>query len=299
MQPYRTLPLLQPSAQPRTDLGKKAISHLKTQEDYFNMPREQPQYVPLILTAKAKQDDFMMKQKVRKPFETALASVVSVGGGEEEQGAAPRHSVSRAVRSNNEGGEGTVLQESSPSESNAEEKSKKNKKAGASSNVKKLNKSTFKIGGEIVQLKKPPENTAVSSDEAQPQIHLIRKHSAGNLLTEPDHEREEQLHLANRSAKGRSRSLGYTVYTTELDEDSDQVLLTADSALSLPPHPEVDQPDQAVECTVQLAEPAVQPEVSTVEVEHTIRLSHPKPKPEVQTVDVSQTVRVKRDYYMW
>lgn len=61
-QPYRTLPLLQPSAQPRTDLGKKAISHLKTQEDYFNMPRE-PQYVPQAVTARAK-DDFMMKQKV-------------------------------------------------------------------------------------------------------------------------------------------------------------------------------------------------------------------------------------------
>lgn len=296
MQPYRTLPLLQPSAQPRTDLGKKAISHLKTQEDYFNMPRE-PQYVPQAVTARAK-DDFMMKQKVRKPFETALASVVSGRGGEEEQGAAPRHTVSRAVKNKNEGGEGTLLQDSSLSEGSAEEKSKKNKKTGASSNVKKLNKSTFKIGGEIVQLKKPPENTVVSSDEAQPQIQL-RKHSAGNLLTVGDHEREEQLHLANRSAKGRSRSLGYTVYTTQLDEDSDQVLLTADSVRSLSPHPEVDHSDQAVECTVQLAQPAVEPEISTVEVEHTIRLSHPKPKPEVQTVDVSQTVRVKRDFYMW
>lgn len=300
MQPYRTLPLLQPSAKPGTDLGKSTISHLKTQDDYFMMPREQYMYVPQpqAVTARAKHDELMMKQKVRRPFEAALASVVSVGEGEEERGAAPRRSVSPTVRSNDQGGEGARLQDSSPSEGIAEDKSKKSKKEGASSNVKKINKSTFKIGGEIVQLKKPPENSVLSSDNAQPLIQL-RKHSAANLLTAGNNEQEEQIQIASRSAKGRSRSLGYTVYTTQMEEHSDQVLLTADSVLSLPPHPEADQSDQTVECTVQLAEPVVEPEVSTVEVEHTIRLSRPKPKSEVQSVDVSQTVRVKRDYYMW
>lgn len=64
-QPYRTLPLLQPSAKPRTDLGVSTISHLGTQEDYFTMPKE-PQYVPLpqAATVMAKQDEFLMKQKV-------------------------------------------------------------------------------------------------------------------------------------------------------------------------------------------------------------------------------------------
>ncbi|KAK8389024.1 hypothetical protein O3P69_020771 [Scylla paramamosain] len=300
-QPYRTLPLLQPSAKPRTDLGVSTISHLGTQEDYFTMPKE-PQYVPLpqAATVMAKQDEFLMKQKVRRPFEATLASVVSVGEGEgeEERGAAPRRRLSPVARRGDQGGQGIQLRDSSANEGNEEDKSKKSKKKDANTNVKKINKCTFKIGGEIVQLKKPPENSAMSSDDAPPQIQL-RKHSAGNLLTVGDSEREEQVRLASRSAKGRSRSLGYTVYTTQLEEHSDEVLLTADSVLSLPPHPETDQSEQAVECTLQLAVPPVEPEVSSVEVEHTIKLPHPKPMPQVQSVNVSETVRVKRDYYMW
>ncbi|MPC18612.1 hypothetical protein E2C01_011500 [Portunus trituberculatus] len=300
-QPYRTLPLLQPSAKPRTDLGVSSISHLGTQEDYFTMPKE-PQYVPMpqVATVMAKQDEFLMKQKVRKPFEAALTNVVSVGGGEEERGAALGRRLSSIARRIDQGGQGTQLdlEDSLANEGNEEDKSKKNKKKDANTNVKKINKCTFKIGGEIVQLKKPPENSAMSSDDASPQIQL-RKHSAGNLLTVDDSEREEQVRLASRSAKGRSKSLGYTVYTTQLEEHSDEVLLTADSVLNLSPHPETDQSEQAVECTIQLAAPPAEPEVSSVEVEHTIKLPHPKLMPQVQSVDVSQTVRVKRDYYMW
>ena len=293
MQPYRTLPLLQPSAKPRTDLGVSAISHLGTQEDYFMMP----QYVPQP-QAVAKQDELSMKQKVRRPFEATKASVVSVKEGEEERGAAPRCTLSPIAGSDDQGGDGIQSEEPSPSEGIGEDISKKNKKETPNKNVKKINKSTFKIGGEIVQLKKPPKNLLVNIDNVPPQIQL-RKHSEGNLLTVSGNDREEQVRLSSRSAKGRSRSLGYSVYTTQLDEHSEQVLLTADSILSLPPHPELDQSDQTVECTVQLREPIVEPETSTVETEHTIRLPQPKPKSEVQSVDVSQTIRVKRDYYMW
>lgn len=292
MQPYRTLPLLQPSAKPRTDLGVSSISHLKTQDDYFTMQRE-PQYVPQpqAVLAKAKQDEFIMKQKVRRQSEAALASVVSVGGGEEEYGGGSQRRHSLAARHNNEGGEGARSQESS------EDISKKSKKKDANADVKKINKFTFKVGGEIVQLKKPPASEATSSEDAAPQVQL-RKQSAGNVLIAEDCEREEQLLVASKSAKGRSRSLGYTVYTTQLEEDSDQVLLTADSVQSLTPRDAAAQSQQAVECTVQLAVPRSQ-NVNTVEVEHTVKLRPTKPKTEVQSVDVSQTVRVQRDYYMW
>lgn len=292
MQPYRTLPLLQPSAKPRTDLGVSNISHLKTQDDYFTMQRE-PQYVPQpqAVLAKAKQDEFMMKQKVRRQSEAALASVVSVGGGEEEYGAGTQRRHSLAARQNNEEREGGRTQESS------EDSSKKSGKKDANADVKKINKFTFKVGGEIVQLKKPPASEAASSEDAAPPVQL-RKHSAGNVLIGEDREREEQLLVASKSAKGRSRSLGYTVYTTQLEEDSDQVLLTADSLRSLTPRDAAAQSQQTVECTVQLAAPRNQ-NVSTVEIEHTVKLPPLKPKTEVQSVDVTQTVRVQRDYYMW
>lgn len=290
VQPYRTLPLLQPSAKPRTDLGVSTISHLKTQEDYITMSRE-PQYVPQpqAVLAKAKQDEFMMKQKVRRQSEAALTSVVSVGGGEEGRGAGAHRRLSLAARQSNKGGEGMMHAQEA---SSGEDSSQKSKKKDANSNVKKINKFTFKIGGEVVQLKKPPPSEAASSEEAKPQVQL-RKQSAGSLQTANDNEHEEQLRLASKAAKGRSRSLGYTVYTTQSEESPDQVLLTAD----VPPA-EPAQSQQEVECTVQLAVPRSH-EVSTVEVEHTVKLPSPKPKTEVQSVDVSQTVRVKRDFYMW
>lgn len=295
MQPYRTLPLLQPSAKPRTDLGKSNISHLKTQEDYFAMPKE-PQYVPQpqAVLAQAKQEEFIMKQKVRRQSEAALASVVSVGGGEEERRPWQQRRLSLATRQSNEGREGASTQESSSSEDG----SQKSKKKDAKSDLKKINKFTFKIGGEIVQLKKPPASEVASSEDAAPQVQL-RKQSAGSVLTADDHEHEERLRVASKLAKGRSRSLGYTVYTTQMEEDSEQVLLTADSVQSLTQHDAAAaQPQQTVECTVQLAGPPRQ-KANTVEVEHTVTLPTPKPKSEVQSVDVSETVRVQRDYYMW
>ncbi|KAK8747438.1 hypothetical protein OTU49_016813 [Cherax quadricarinatus] len=64
-EPYRTLPLLQPSAKVRSDLGVGSISHLKMQEDHISGVKE-PQYVPQsqALAVKAKHDELIMKQKV-------------------------------------------------------------------------------------------------------------------------------------------------------------------------------------------------------------------------------------------
>lgn len=64
-QPYRTLPLLQPSAKVRSDLGVGSICHLKMQDDHITGVRE-PQYVPQsqAVTARAKHDELIMKQKV-------------------------------------------------------------------------------------------------------------------------------------------------------------------------------------------------------------------------------------------
>ncbi|XP_045609525.2 PDZ and LIM domain protein 3 isoform X6 [Procambarus clarkii] len=64
-EPYRTLPLVQPSAKVRSDLGVGSISHLKMQDDHISGLKE-PQYVPQsqALTIKAKHDELIMKQKV-------------------------------------------------------------------------------------------------------------------------------------------------------------------------------------------------------------------------------------------
>ncbi|XP_042860089.1 LIM domain-binding protein 3-like isoform X3 [Penaeus japonicus] len=64
-QPYRTLPLVQPSAKARTDMGIGSISHLKMQDDHISGDK-QPQLAPhsQALAAKAKHDELVMKQKV-------------------------------------------------------------------------------------------------------------------------------------------------------------------------------------------------------------------------------------------
>ncbi|XP_069941427.1 LIM domain-binding protein 3 isoform X2 [Cherax quadricarinatus] len=71
-QPYRTLPLLQPSAKVRSDLGVGSISHLKMQEDHISGVKE-PQYVPQsqALAVKAKHDELIMKQKTQQTLTTA------------------------------------------------------------------------------------------------------------------------------------------------------------------------------------------------------------------------------------
>lgn len=64
-QPYRTLPLVQPSAKARSDMGIGSISHLKMQDDHISGDK-QPQLAPhsQALAAKAKHDELVMKQKV-------------------------------------------------------------------------------------------------------------------------------------------------------------------------------------------------------------------------------------------
>ncbi|XP_042229992.1 LIM domain-binding protein 3-like isoform X5 [Homarus americanus] len=64
-EPYRTLPLVQPSAKVRADLGVGSISHLKMQDDHISGVKE-PQFVPQsqAVAAKAKHDEIIMKQKV-------------------------------------------------------------------------------------------------------------------------------------------------------------------------------------------------------------------------------------------
>ncbi|XP_042860090.1 LIM domain-binding protein 3-like isoform X4 [Penaeus japonicus] len=64
-EPYRTLPLVQPSAKARTDMGIGSISHLKMQDDHISGDK-QPQLAPhsQALAAKAKHDELVMKQKV-------------------------------------------------------------------------------------------------------------------------------------------------------------------------------------------------------------------------------------------
>ncbi|KAK8747446.1 hypothetical protein OTU49_016813 [Cherax quadricarinatus] len=71
-EPYRTLPLLQPSAKVRSDLGVGSISHLKMQEDHISGVKE-PQYVPQsqALAVKAKHDELIMKQKTQQTLTTA------------------------------------------------------------------------------------------------------------------------------------------------------------------------------------------------------------------------------------
>nr|XP_045609522.1 LIM domain-binding protein 3-like isoform X2 [Procambarus clarkii] len=71
-QPYRTLPLVQPSAKVRSDLGVGSISHLKMQDDHISGLKE-PQYVPQsqALTIKAKHDELIMKQKTQQSLTTA------------------------------------------------------------------------------------------------------------------------------------------------------------------------------------------------------------------------------------
>lgn len=64
-EPYRTLPLVQPSAKARSDMGIGSISHLKMQDDHISGDK-QPQLAPhsQALAAKAKHDELVMKQKV-------------------------------------------------------------------------------------------------------------------------------------------------------------------------------------------------------------------------------------------
>ncbi|XP_042229977.1 LIM domain-binding protein 3-like isoform X2 [Homarus americanus] len=71
-QPYRTLPLVQPSAKVRADLGVGSISHLKMQDDHISGVKE-PQFVPQsqAVAAKAKHDEIIMKQKTQQSLTTA------------------------------------------------------------------------------------------------------------------------------------------------------------------------------------------------------------------------------------
>lgn len=314
MQPYRTLPLLQPSAKVRADLGVGSISHLKMQDDHISGLKE-PQYVPQsqAMTAKAKHDELIMKQKVRRPCETVQGSVVIVAGGEEDTatlqgagaGAGAETGGGRGSRRGSlTGGGGT----SSLKDNSDQQKPKKKDKI--KSDFMKINKSTFRVGGQVVQLKAPlfDPDTHTDTDTQYPQL---RKHSAGNLLTTPagDHDTEgENLSIAKKRSGGRSRSLCYTVTTTRVEEldDDDQVTIRPGSQTSRVESEQVEEEEvqeqqQQVECTIKLNVPEVREEVEVVEVEETVRLTLPRPPPPppatVETVSVSQTVRVRRDDY--
>ncbi|KAK4322505.1 hypothetical protein Pmani_006730 [Petrolisthes manimaculis] len=246
-QPYRTLPLLQPSAKVRADLGVGSISHLKMQDDHISGLKE-PQYVPQshAMTAKAKHDELIMKQK------------------------GPH---------------------------------KKDNKTN--NDFMKINKSTFRVGGQVVQLKKPlfDPDTPTDTDTQYPQL---RKHSVGNLLTPNEHENErDTLCLATKRSGGRSRSLCYTVTTNRVEEldDDEQVTLSRECDES-PLESRYPNEDQQVECTIKLNVPEVRGTSEEVEVEETVRLAPPPRPPHpvtpVETVSVSQTVKVRRDdYYYW
>lgn len=297
VQPYRTLPLVQPSAKVRTDLGVGSISHLKMQDEHISGVKE-PQYVPQsqAVAAKVKHDELIMKQKVRRPSGAALGSVDDQGGGEEEGEATPWGCVAPQARRFTWGKrEGSCPRALSSVLEHSEQKAQ-GSKDNSSSDFMKINKTTFKVGGEIVQLKKPPNNCTDVEDGSNEKFHL-RKSSVGNIVVQPEEEREQ---IATRAAAGRSRSLGYSVHTTRLEELSQQYLLTADNIQSLNYGVDSERQDQEAEYTIKLEVPRVEPQGNTVEVDETIRLAAPAPvRREPRTVHVEQTVRIKRNYYMW
>ncbi|XP_064106109.1 PDZ and LIM domain protein 3-like isoform X2 [Macrobrachium nipponense] len=72
-QPYRTLPLVQPTAKPYSgDLGPGSIIHLKMQDEHISGVRE-PKASPesQALAAKAKHDEIVMRQKNQNPANSA------------------------------------------------------------------------------------------------------------------------------------------------------------------------------------------------------------------------------------
>ncbi|XP_071540319.1 uncharacterized protein [Panulirus ornatus] len=89
-QPYRTLPLVQPSAKVRTDLGVGSISHLKMQDEHISGVKE-PQYVPQpqAVAAKVKHDELIMKQKVAGTLQQIQQSQQTLNTAAQQQASNP------------------------------------------------------------------------------------------------------------------------------------------------------------------------------------------------------------------
>lgn len=299
VQPYRTLPLVQPSAKARTDMGIGSISHLKMQDDHISGDK-QPQLAPhsQALAAKAKHDELVMKQKVRRPPLAALGGVDSQGGGEEEGEAMQGGYEGGAVRGREGGGGPRAAPRRRNSAAAASGATAAAAAAAAPSGGKvkddfmKINKTTFNIGGQIVQLKDPGKGESLE-EESNPTVTLRRRSAADSQ--ERDLEKNmDSLRLAQRAEGGRSRSLGYEVTTTRLEELEDNVVLP------LPDIP-TSKDEQEVEYTFSLRPPPAAREVSSMDVEETVKLVVPRPKavqPEVQSVNVRETVRIRRTYYI-
>lgn len=289
VQPYRTLPLVQPSAKARSDMGIGSISHLKMQDDHISGDK-QPQLAPhsQALAAKAKHDELVMKQKVRRPPLAAVGGVDGQGGGEEEGEAMQGGCEGGAVRGREGGGPRAAPRR----RNSAAAASGATAAAPSGGKVKddfmKINKTTFNIGGQVVQLKDPGKGEALE-EESKPTLTLRRR--SAKASHEGDLEKSlDSLRLAQRAEGGRSRSLGYEVTTSRLEELEDNVVL---------PLPSKDEPE--VEYTFSLRPPPAAREVSSMDVEETVKLVVPRPKPvqpEVQSVNVRETVRIRRTYYI-
>ncbi|XP_071540322.1 uncharacterized protein [Panulirus ornatus] len=89
-EPYRTLPLVQPSAKVRTDLGVGSISHLKMQDEHISGVKE-PQYVPQpqAVAAKVKHDELIMKQKVAGTLQQIQQSQQTLNTAAQQQASNP------------------------------------------------------------------------------------------------------------------------------------------------------------------------------------------------------------------
>lgn len=290
VQPYRTLPLVQPSAKARADLGVGSISHLKMQDDHITGDK-QPQLAPQnqALAAKAKHDELVMKQKVRRPLVAALGSVDGQGGGEEEGNAMQGGREGGAAVGKREGGEQRV----SPLRKNSGVEATGAATGGGKvkDDFMKINKTTFKVGGQIVQLKDPGKNETLE-EPSRAGFSLRRRSAVDTEMPDLD-KQQDLLQLAPKPEEERRLSLGYEVTTSRLEELEDDVVLTLPEAQ----YSKEEEPE--AEYTFSLPKP-IEREVNTMEVEETVKLVIPKPvvQPEVRTVNVRETVRIRRTYYI-